>query len=198
MVLRHLLPILSQTAEMPDSDVRVVCLTSLGWRGHPRGGILFDQLRTPMDRFLGPWIRYGQSKLANIITAREVARRYPKIMAVSVHRGVVETELVTKLMPVRKGLVYAKNWVQGVSLMKPEQGCLSQIWVATAEGAGIVNGGFYTPVGVLSGRMLDEDARDLGLAGRLWDWTEEVWTRFEEMVMDTRFSVSSGFLVFGA
>jgi NAD(P)-dependent dehydrogenase (short-subunit alcohol dehydrogenase family) len=178
LVLRHLLPILSRTAEQqPGTDVRVVCLTSLGWRGHPRGGILFDQLRTPMDRLFGSWVRYGQSKMANIVTAREVARRYPEILAVSVHPGVVETELVTKLTPVRKGFVYLANWVQGIGLMKPEQGCLSQIWVATAGRGEIVNGGFYTPVGVLRDDMLDKDARDPELAKRLWDWTEEVLSK---------------------
>jgi NAD(P)-dependent dehydrogenase (short-subunit alcohol dehydrogenase family) len=59
MMIQQLLPVLLQTAERPGSDVRVVCLTSLGWRGHPKGGVLYDEVRTPMDKFFGSWIRYG-------------------------------------------------------------------------------------------------------------------------------------------
>lgn len=59
MIIQQLLPVLLRTADEPGSDVRVVCLTSLGWRGHPKGGVLFDQVRTTMERFFGSWIRYG-------------------------------------------------------------------------------------------------------------------------------------------
>lgn len=59
MIIQQLLPVLLQTAGRPGSDVRVVCLTSLGWRGHPKGGILYDQIRTTMERAFGSWIRYG-------------------------------------------------------------------------------------------------------------------------------------------
>ena len=59
MIIQQLLPVLLQTAEKPNSDVRVVCLTSLAYRGHPAGGVQFDKVRTPMDRVFGSWIRYG-------------------------------------------------------------------------------------------------------------------------------------------
>ena len=57
MVVRQLLPVLLKTAEQ--HDVRIVCLTSDGWRGHPRGGIVFDKLKTTQDGAVGPYIRYG-------------------------------------------------------------------------------------------------------------------------------------------
>lgn len=59
MVIQQLLPILNKTAEEPGSDVRMIALTSVGWRGHPRGGILFDELRTTQEGIAGSWIRYG-------------------------------------------------------------------------------------------------------------------------------------------
>lgn len=59
MIIQQLLPVLLRTAERPGSDVRVVSLTSLGWRGHPAGGVLYDKVRTSMERFFGSWIRYG-------------------------------------------------------------------------------------------------------------------------------------------
>lgn len=46
MIIRSLLPILIKTAEAPGSDVRVVCTTSEGWRGHPSGGVNWDKVRT--------------------------------------------------------------------------------------------------------------------------------------------------------
>lgn len=59
MIIQQLLPVLERTAEQPGSDVRIVCLTSTGWRGHPKGGILFDKLRTTQEGVAGSWIRYG-------------------------------------------------------------------------------------------------------------------------------------------
>lgn len=59
LLIRELSPVLLKTAEQPDSDVRLVSLTSTGWRGHPKGGIVFDQLRTTQDSIGGSWIRYG-------------------------------------------------------------------------------------------------------------------------------------------
>lgn len=75
MIIQHLLPILQQTAEAPGSDVRVVCLTSEGWGGHPRKGILFSQLRTPMDMVLGPWIRYGYVEHCDLIKTLLILRK---------------------------------------------------------------------------------------------------------------------------
>jgi len=117
---------------------------------------------------------YRQSKFANIVYAAELARRYPQILSVSVHPGVVGTDLVHSLTWSRKAFVRGTNWVQGISMMTPEQGRLNQIWAATAKRSEIVNGGFYTPVGVLRNDMLDDDAKSPEIARKLWDWTNEV------------------------
>jgi hypothetical protein len=91
---------------------------------------------------------------------------------------VVETDLVKTLTRPRKYFTYGANWVQGIVLMKPEQGCLSQIWVATARRSEVVNGGFYKPVGVLRNDMLDKDAKDPEVAKKLWEWSNEVVAGF--------------------
>ncbi|KAJ9143489.1 NAD(P)-binding protein [Pleurostoma richardsiae] len=179
MVIQQVLPVLLRTAALPGADVRVVSLTSTGWRGHPKGGVLFDEVRTTQDGIGGSWIRYGQSKLANIVYAAELARRYPSILTVSVHPGVVETGLVTNLDPVRKAFVYAANFVQGTSIMKTEQGCYSQLWVAAGgKRDEMLNGAFYMPVGVLSNDKLDKTAKSQELAKRLWDWTADVLAKY--------------------
>jgi NAD(P)-dependent dehydrogenase (short-subunit alcohol dehydrogenase family) len=66
MLIRELLPVMLLTADLPDADVRIVSLTSTGWRGHPRGGIVFDKLRTTQDGLMGQWVRYGCVKQASL------------------------------------------------------------------------------------------------------------------------------------
>ncbi|KAJ3468131.1 hypothetical protein MRS44_002196 [Fusarium solani] len=97
-LLMHLLPVMLKTAELPNADVRFVSVTSLGYRGHSKGGIDFATLHTTQEDIAwGTWGRYGQSKFANIVFARELHRRHPEITSVVVHPGVIATGLVTEL-----------------------------------------------------------------------------------------------------
>ena len=179
MLIKKLLPTMLKTTEELGSDVRIVILTSTGWRGHPKGGIQFATLNTVQDfGKIGRWIRYCQSKLANIVYAAELARRYPAITSVSVHPGVVQTDLVGDLGFVDKLLVYLSNMGQ---MLQPEDGALSQVFVAAAANKGdIVNGGFYMPVGVLSNTKLDKVAKSKELGAELWEWTEKALEGFEK------------------
>lgn len=171
LLIKKLIPLLEAS-----TDPRIVLLTSQGWGLHPRGGIVFDKLKTTQDiSFGGPWIRYGQSKLANLVYARELAKRFPAITSVSVHPGVVGTGLVSGLGIKEKMLVYATTWWM---ILQPHEGAFSQTWAATVDKAEIRNGGYYEPVGKLMDRKLDATARDGALAERLWDWTEEALKGF--------------------
>ncbi|KAJ5214220.1 hypothetical protein N7449_001389 [Penicillium cf. viridicatum] len=171
LLIKKLLPLLEAS-----TDPRIVLLTSQGWGLHPRGGIVFDKLKTTQDiAFGGPWVRYGQSKLANLVYARELAKRFPAITSVSVHPGVVGTGLVTGLGIKEKMLVYATTWWM---ILQPHEGAFSQTWAATVDKAEIRNGGYYEPVGKLMDRKLDATAKDEVLAERLWDWTEEALKGF--------------------
>ncbi|KAK2049337.1 short-chain dehydrogenase/ reductase [Colletotrichum somersetense] len=182
MLVRALLPVLRRTAALPGSDVRVVTLTSVGYQGHPRDGISFATLRTTQagPPFLGQWTRYGQSKLANILFTRELARLHPSIAAVAVHPGLVDTGLVSNQGLLNRILVHASNKVAGAALLAPERGCWNQVWAAAAAAKGdLVSGGFYMPVGRLADDKLDRFATDDGLAGELWRWTEGVLAGFD-------------------
>ncbi|OLN97916.1 putative oxidoreductase C736.13-like protein 2 [Colletotrichum chlorophyti] len=182
MLVRSLLSVLSRTAALPDSDVRIINLTSVGYQGHPRNGISFDTLRTTQTGLpiLGQWIRYGQSKLANILFTRELARRHPSITTVAVHPGVVDTGLVTNQGLLNRIFVYVPNKIMGATMLTAEKGCWNQVWAAAAaDKAGLVNGAFYMPVGVLADDKLDGCATDEKLAAELWTWTEKVLDGFD-------------------
>jgi NAD(P)-dependent dehydrogenase (short-subunit alcohol dehydrogenase family) len=118
---------------------------------------------------------HRQSKLANIVYARELAKRHPNITAVSIHPGVVETALVTELGYLRKKFVYVTNTLIGADpVVRPEQGCYNQVWAAAAaKTSELVNGAMYYPVGKMSNGDLDKTAQDPKLAAKLWDWTNE-------------------------
>ncbi|OTA76091.1 hypothetical protein M434DRAFT_402570 [Hypoxylon sp. CO27-5] len=180
MVIQQLLPVMLKTSESPDSDVRLIILTSVGWQLHPKDGIAFDTLRTKQKNLtmFGFQMRYGQSKLANVLYAAEFARRYPSIKAVSVHPGVVATDLVNTLPPARKAFVYVINWMMGVRVVDEKKGRLSQLWVAAgAKRDELVNGAYYMPVGVLSNDKLDKVVKSEELGSRLWSYTEDVLSK---------------------
>ncbi|KAM0551338.1 hypothetical protein ACHAPJ_008444 [Fusarium lateritium] len=167
-LLMGLLPIMLKTAEDPKSDVRYVALTSLGYRGHPKNGIDFDTLHSKQeDMWLGTWGRYGQSKLANIVLAKELERRYPKIKSVVVHPGVIATGLVTDLPFWKRMFVYVTN----PRMMTVEQGGYNSVWAATADVKREEGVAFYEPVG--KGNAGDEMCFDKELGKKLWEWTEE-------------------------
>ncbi|OQE42248.1 hypothetical protein PENCOP_c004G05531 [Penicillium coprophilum] len=171
LLIKKLLPLLEASR-----NPRLVILTSQGWGLHPHGGIVFDKLNTTHDMtFGGPWQRYGQSKLANLLYARELAKRFPAITSVSVHPGVVSTGLVDGLSLKNKMIVYGIAWWL---LIKPHEGAFNQTWAATVDKAKIRNGGYYEPVGKLEDGKLDETAKDEALAERLWDWTEKALQGF--------------------
>ncbi|EFQ34367.1 short-chain dehydrogenase/reductase family Oxidoreductase [Colletotrichum graminicola M1.001] len=116
-----------------------------------------------------------QSKLANMLFTRELARLHPSITAVAVHPGTVGTGLVAKQGLLNRLLVHVPNKMAGAPILTPERGCWSQVWAATAAARGdLVSGGFYLPVGRLADNKLDRFATDDELAGELWRWTEGV------------------------
>lgn len=174
LFIKLLLPTLLRTSSQPSSDVRIISLTSTGYRGHPSGGIQFDSVKTTQEGLGGSWARYGQSKVANILYASELARRYPQIVSVSVHPGVVGTGLVDNLSFSKWLLVKVTN---PLGLMDPDKGAWSQLWCATVEKGKIGNGKFYGPVGVVYS-MARESGNET-LARKLWEWTDKELEKWE-------------------
>ncbi|KAF7356817.1 Short-chain dehydrogenase reductase family [Mycena venus] len=169
LLIKLLLPTLLRTADAPGSDVRIVSLTSQGFSTHPGGGIVFKDLRTTQGSGLMKAMRYGQSKLANILYAAELAQRYgSKLTTVSIHPGVVRTDLLNN----QSGLVQFLSFLtHPFSMLTPEEGAYNTLWASTADKTKIVNGEFYEPVGIRGGHA--RKSRDRKLAKELWEWTDK-------------------------
>lgn len=168
LLTKLLLPTLTKTAAQPDSDVRIINLTSGGYLLAPKEGINFEQPDLP-DSW--SWVRYGHSKLANIKFTQALAEKYPTITSVSVHPGVVNTNL-------------ANTWLQNYMWLKRllsrffntvADGAKNQLWASVAlrgEGFGKVeNGAYYVPVGIKDDG--NKFVKDRGLTEKLWAWSEE-------------------------
>lgn len=175
LLTKLLLPTLLKTAEQPGADVRVISLSSMGHLMAPRAGIIFKDLKTEMASYL-TLTRYAQSKLANILFAKELDRRYNSkgITAIAVHPGLVNTELYRTMFSGYFGLGRVLDKAKGLFYTSVQDGAKNQLWASVGkrgDGEGEVKGGeYYMPVGISgSGSKI---SRDSELAEKLWAWTD--------------------------
>ncbi|CAI6088318.1 unnamed protein product [Clonostachys chloroleuca] len=177
LLIDKLLPVMLQTAFLLQADVRIVILSSAGFALHPKDGLAWDKLSSAQSGFVESMTRYGQSKLANLVYAAELARRYPQILSVSIHPGFVATNLIHNSSALAKFYSYGRHWLRGESILSPHQGSLNSLWVAAgAERNNLVNGAYYEPIGVL--RKPDGLPSSEEFAKRVWTWTDGVLTNF--------------------
>ena len=169
LIVKMLLPPLQRNAALT-GNARIIFLSSVGFRWTPSGGIVFKDLKTTQDyAFAGRWVRYGQSKLANVVYANELARRYPEITSVSIHPGVIFTDLWnTNLSLLNRAFVYLATIGQGVPI---HEGVYNSCWAATTQKENLTSGTFYEPVGVVGAQTKNSKRKDLGV--ELWDWTQK-------------------------
>jgi len=173
LLVKELLPVIQQTAK-ETGDARIVSLTSLGFAITPSGGIVFQNLKSPQPLGIGGrWLRYGQSKLANIVYASELAKRYPDVTTVAVHPGIIWTELVTSLGWFDRMFI----WLTTVGkLVEPHEGAYNSEWATTTDKKNLTSGTFYEPVGVLG--KTTKDSLSPKLREELWNWTEKELERW--------------------
>lgn len=168
LLTKLLLPVLENTAKTaPDADVRVISLSSRGHKSWPKGGFRFDLLRSSADE-LGSYTCYFQSKLANALFARQLAKEYPQFTVASIHPGVVQTELMNRSTGTPRILRGLVDWVGPYFLASVGQGVRNQLWASVSKN--VVSGEYYEPVGI--GGKGSDDATNDSLAKELWDWTE--------------------------
>jgi retinol dehydrogenase 12 len=115
------------------------------------------------------WRSYSNSKLANILFTRELARRLDGtgVTANCLHPGVVRTGFGRDARPLmRVGITIAKPF-----MLSPERGADTIVYLASAPDVAAKTGGYYVK------RQLREPsaaARDDGLARRLWEISERL------------------------
>jgi len=170
----HFILVTGLVDELAD-DGRVVMLSSAAHDNTPAGGIDFDNLSG--DEGYDPWEFYGQSKLANLLVAKELARQFDEDdshdrVANAVHPGVIDTNLARNIRPIAKTVFRAVSvFAQPIAIKSVEQGAATQTWAAVHPDAGDFNGEYFSHCNIAEP---SEHARDRQLAERLWEETEEV------------------------
>ncbi|TBU29866.1 NAD(P)-binding protein [Dichomitus squalens] len=122
---------------------------------------------------------YAQSKLADVIVAREFAKRYADqgIIAMSVNPGNIRSDLHRNIPPFVRKLLFA------VWLWPIPYGALTQLWAGTMPEALNYNGEFLIPW-ARPGKCRAE-AYDLQIGQRLWNWLEEELDAFSRSAGST-------------
>jgi NAD(P)-dependent dehydrogenase (short-subunit alcohol dehydrogenase family) len=149
-------------------DGRVVMLSSGAHKMAPKGGIKFDNLSG--EKGYTPWGNYGQSKIANLLFAKELARRFTgtKRTANAVHPGVIQTNLGRHMNPVA-GMAFG---LTGPLVLKSvPQGAATEVYVAVHPAVATTSGAYFADCNVAKPRA---DAEDPALAAKLWEVTEKI------------------------
>jgi NAD(P)-dependent dehydrogenase (short-subunit alcohol dehydrogenase family) len=162
LLTRELLPWLERSAA-----ARVVNVAS---GAHQRGTIRFDDLM--LERRYTPWAAYCQSKLANVLFTRELARRLEgtSVTTNSVHPGFVRTGFgkndgVLTRLAISLGMLVARS---------PERGAETLVWLATAPQVAEESGKYWVD---RQERRPSREGRDDGVARRLWEVSEALVSR---------------------
>lgn len=172
-----LIPLLIETSKDPNTSVRLVQVSSYGhnFATGIKEGIKFDSIESVNRDFGSPWKRYGQSKLANILFAKELQRRLGehRIWSTSVHPGNINTEL-------NRGTAQSYPWAKpligifGMFLTTPYKGAITPLYCATSEEIEKKNlgGEFFVPLA----KQVEPSklAQDSKLAQQLWEFSEKV------------------------
>ncbi|TQN64720.1 putative oxidoreductase [Colletotrichum shisoi] len=102
----------------------------------PKGGILLDQVKTPMGDVSGV-ARDGQSKLADYYHTRILSRLYPTVPTikfVGIHPGVVNTGIFDDLISRRPWLSGVAGVIASVFLTDVRTGVTTQLWASGEHG----------------------------------------------------------------
>lgn len=160
---------------------RIVTVSSMV---HGRGRIDWDDVQ--IERGYASQRAYNQTKLANLLFARELQRRIDQVgdtvSSIAVHPGVARTSIganrhnLGKLGPADHAVSAILSVVMPLIGQDSDKGALPTLYGATAPGA--VAGGFYGPSGFgeLKGApkaaRIKPSGQDMAQAARLWTLSE--------------------------
>ncbi len=149
---------------------RVVILSSSAHQ-MARGGIDFDNLDG--QKGYSAWSAYGVSKLANLLFAKQLAKRFEGTTrtANAVHPGVIRTNLARHMNLFMRGAFAA---IGPVFLKTIPQGAATQCFVATHPSLTTISGLYFADCRPKKPAPFAEDA---DAAKRLWDHSEAIVAR---------------------
>ncbi len=162
LLSRLLLPAL----QCPEEGGRIINVSSAA---HQHGTIDFDNLRGEKGKaaYSGPGA-YSQSKLANILFTKSLAKQYAgEITANALHPGVVATTLANK---------NGSFWIKTIwNLYKPfartpQKGANTSVYLASSPEVREVSGRYFDQCQCL--KKPAEQACDVALAEKLWQYSE--------------------------
>lgn len=167
--LGHFLLTLLLLPKLKESRGRVVTVTSSTY-GLAKNGFDFGDIFCDSTRTYTLFGQYAQSKLANILFAKELARRHADILSFAAHPGLVRTDVVRN-MP---WYLYYPNTIFAVFVAalqkKPKQGAYTSVWCAATK-APPENGSYCVNCKV---QETNNHATNVEDAKRLWDLSEEL------------------------
>lgn len=147
---------------------RVVMLSSEAHRNAYPEGVRLDDLAA--EKGYSAWGAYGQAKLANLLFARQLAKRLPAGQtANSVHPGVIATNLSRQMNPVVVAVFSTLGPI--VALKSVPEGAATSCYVAANPGAAAVTGEYWADCNVAVSRA---NGRDDALAAALWEKSEAI------------------------
>ncbi|OBZ78301.1 hypothetical protein A0H81_02445 [Grifola frondosa] len=167
---RTLLPLLTKTAKEPNSDVRIVNVSS-------------DAITCMMPDLA----RYGLSKLANALFTKQLQKKLDAdqvpIIVIALHPGSVNTEGLLRdpilVMPIIGPIA---RLLFSVIFLTPSQGATAPVFAAAAPAVRaqpeLYKAAFLQPSAKI-GRPTNPDAQSAELAKELWDTTEEILEKLE-------------------
>ncbi len=163
----HFILITELLSELTD-DGRVVVLSSGAHKAAPKVGIEFENLSG--ERGYKAWPAYGQSKLANLLFSKELAKRLKGTgkTANALHPGVIKTELSRSMSPV---VALALSSASPIALKSIAEGAATQCYVATRPELAGVSGEYFSDCNIAQPSKL---ALDAALATRLWEESERI------------------------
>ncbi len=156
--------LLEQLAE----DGRVVIVSSAAHLQAPKETIEFDNLDG--SKRYNSWRNYGQSKMANILFARHLSKKFEGTQrtANALHPGVIQTNLGRHMGGFVKMLL---GVVSPLFLKSIPQGAATQCYVATQPSLANVSGEYFADCNIKKTR---KDAKNDDVAEKLWTKSEEI------------------------
>lgn len=111
------------------------------------GVIVLDDLHFDNRKYDG-WVSYAQSKLANVLHAKNLAKRLEGtgVTAVSVHPGWVRTELLRHTMPAWMQSVM-RPFMRMMGMVEPWEGAQTTLYAALAPDVEAHPGAYYSQTG---------------------------------------------------